>query len=82
MARGWESKSVEDQKESVETEKKGAVSAVTPDADQADRKRQRAVLELSRKKVLSDLETAVNPRYKATLEAALKHLDKKLAALR
>ncbi len=82
MARGWESKSVESQKESAETEKKGAGSAAVSPADQADRKRQRDVLELSRKKVLSDLETSSNPRYKATLEAALKHLDKEIAALR
>jgi hypothetical protein len=30
---------------------------------------------------LHDIETSQNPRYRATLEAALKHLDDKIAAL-
>lgn len=84
MARGWESKSVEAQKESVDNAKKGAAAAAASaaNADQLDLKRQRDVLELSRKKVMADMEATTNPRYKATLEAALKHLDKQLAALR
>ncbi|MBZ5702460.1 MAG: hypothetical protein LAN84_11510 [Acidobacteriia bacterium] len=44
--------------------------------------REREVLELSRKKVLKDLETAANPRYRTTLEAALEHLNKKIASLK
>lgn len=62
--------------------KESATAAGATAADHADRKRRRDVLELSRKKVLSDLESTANPRYKATLEAALKHLDKQIAALR
>jgi hypothetical protein len=84
MARGWESKSVEAQKESVDNAKKGAAAAAASaaNAEQLDRKRQRDVLELSRKKVLADMEATTNPRYKTTLEAALKHLDKQISSLR
>lgn len=81
MARGWESKSVEEQKESVDNKQKGALPAAA-DAGQLDKKRQQNVLELSRKKVLADIEATTNPRYKATLEAALKDLDKKIELLR
>jgi hypothetical protein len=84
MARGWESKSVEAQKEAVDNAKKGAAAAAASadKADQLDIKRQRDVLELSRKKVVADMEATANPRYKATLEAALKHLDEQISSLR
>jgi len=49
---------------------------------EAERRRQRESLLLSRTRVVHDLETAQNPRYRETLEAALKHLDDKLAALK
>ncbi|HWE53130.1 MAG TPA: hypothetical protein VG273_25285 [Bryobacteraceae bacterium] len=39
------------------------------------------MLQLSRTRVLKDLGAAMNPRYRAQLEAALKHLDAKLSAL-
>jgi hypothetical protein len=32
--------------------------------------------------VLHDMEQATNPRYRQTLEAALKHLDQKIAELK
>ena len=49
--------------------------------EEAARKSERESLQLSRKRVEHDLKTSQNPRYRATLEAALKHLDEKLAAL-
>ncbi len=49
--------------------------------EEAERKVQRESLQLSRKRVLHDIETSQNPRYRATLEAALKHLDDKIALL-
>ncbi len=49
--------------------------------EEADRKGQSESLQLSRTRVLHDIETSQNPRYRATLEAALKHLDEKIAAL-
>jgi len=79
MARGWESKSVEEQKETAE-KKKQEPGPRAPAAEEMDRRRELAGLELSRKKVLHDLEAATNPRYRASLEAALKFLDEKIAA--
>jgi hypothetical protein len=80
MARGWESKSVESQIESAEERAASAkLPKLTP--EEADRKRQRESLQLSRTRVLNDLETSKNPGYRKTLQAALKHLDDKLAAL-
>jgi hypothetical protein len=80
MARGWESKSVESQIESAEERAALAkLPKLTP--EEADRKGQRESLLLSRTRVLHDIETSQNPRYRVTLEAALKHLDDKIAEL-
>ncbi len=49
--------------------------------EEAERAQQRESLMLSRTRVVHDLELAQNPRYRATLDAALKHLDEKLLAL-
>jgi len=51
-------------------------------ADQVQKDRERANIELSRKHVLNDLETAIHPNHKKTLEAALAHLDEKLEQLK
>jgi len=80
MARGWESKSVESQIESAEERAALAkLPKLTP--EEADRKRQRESLELSRTRVLHDIQTSKNAKYRVTLEAALKHLDDKIAKL-
>jgi hypothetical protein len=42
---------------------------------------ERQSLELSRTRVIKDLEAATNPRRREQLEAALQHLNRKLAAL-
>jgi hypothetical protein len=78
MARGWESKSVESQIESAESRRAASQSAKIT-AIEAERIHQRQSLLLSRTRVLRDLEHATNPRYRQVLEAALKHLDQKLA---
>jgi hypothetical protein len=80
MARGWESKSVESQIESAE-DRAALARLPKPTPEEADRKRQRESLLLSRTRVVHDLETSKNAGYRKTLEAALKHLDDKLAAL-
>ncbi len=81
MARGWESKAVEAQIESAESRRPRA-SANAIDPVIAERIRQREGLEMSRTRVMHDLDTANNPRYREILQAALKHLDDKLAELR
>ena len=45
------------------------------------RQRERESLELSRTRVLQDMEKAANPRYKDMLQQSLLFLDQKLAAL-
>jgi hypothetical protein len=75
MARGWESKSVEQQQEeasSVNT--RGA--PLTP--EQAAREKRRQGLLLSRQRVLQQLEAASNPRHRQMLESALADLDAQL----
>lgn len=81
MARGWESKSVESQIESAESRRAAARSSEIT-AIEAARIQQRESLLLSRTRVLRDIEHATNPRYKQVLEAALQHLDQKLADLK
>jgi hypothetical protein len=79
MARGWESKSVESQMEAAESRR--ATGAVAKTEEEIRRQRERESLELSRKRVLKDIESATHPRYRQQLEAALAHLDKQLKAL-
>jgi len=80
MARGWESKDVESQ---VETNKapqqKSGGGAKTP--EQIQREQQRKDLQLSRTRVLNDLASATHPNHRRSLEAALAHLEKKIAEL-
>jgi hypothetical protein len=80
MARGWESKDVESQVASRET--MAAPGKAKKAQDQVEKDRERGNLELSRKHVLNDLETATNPNHKKQLEAALAHLDEKLSQLK
>lgn len=79
MARGWESKSVEEQIEAARPWGKLSGPELTP--EQAAHMREREGLELQRVRILRDLEAAANPRYKETLNAALTHLDEQLAKL-
>jgi hypothetical protein len=77
MARGWESKSVEDQIASAEERRRGTREpAVTP-ADR-DRQSRRNGLLLSRAKLLRDLEHARDDRYRAQLHGALEFIDRQL----
>jgi hypothetical protein len=78
MARGWESKSVESQIESLEPRKK---RTPRPSPEQLRLAQERESLQLSRTRVQRDLQAATNPKYRTILEAALQHLDEKLAAL-
>jgi hypothetical protein len=77
MARGWESKSVESQIESAES-RRAATHKESINLREAERIKKRESLLLSRTRVVHDLESAHNPRYREILTAALKHLDDKL----
>lgn len=79
MARGWESKSVESQRESAEAEQRPA----KPKKSEQDlvRQRKKESLLLSRTRVLNDLAACRNERYRAVLEAGLAHLEREIQAL-
>jgi hypothetical protein len=80
MARGWESKDVEAQVESSKESMAAPGKAKKP-ADQLEKDRERQGLELSRKRIVNDLESATHPNHRKSLEAALAHLDEKIKQL-
>jgi hypothetical protein len=81
MARGWESKEVESQIESAAEARR--VARETPQLSEAERRKQHEIagLQLSRTRVLHELEAARHLRHREMLEAALRDLDAKIAAL-
>jgi hypothetical protein len=80
MARGWESKSVEAQIDMAEARSAAAPRRkLTPEA--LDLVRKREGLQLSRTRVLHELDNVQNPRYKVVLTKALADLDAQIAAL-
>ena len=78
MARGWESKSVTAQMEEADSEvsNSGLLSA-------AERQTtlKKNDLQLSRKRILQQLETSSNERYSELLRRTLADLDSQIAAL-
>ena len=77
MARGWESKAVESQIDSAE-ERASQAKRVQFTADQVARERERESIELSRTRILDQLSTAQNPKYREQLEQSLEFLNAKL----
>ena len=77
MARGWESKSVEDQKSAAEADRDAQIKPRMSADERAKRERKQSLL-LSRSQVVSRLKVATNPRYRAQLESALAHIDEQL----
>jgi hypothetical protein len=80
MARGWESKSVEDQVQEHQ-QKKGENTKKQLTAEQLESHRKREVLLLSRSRVQKDLQASQNPRHRDQLNSALADLDSQIAAL-
>jgi hypothetical protein len=78
MARGWESKSVEEQQAAANT--KGELQQRLT-AQQAAVKQREEALNLSRRSVLQQLQTVQNPRHRQMLEVALSDLDAQLARM-
>jgi hypothetical protein len=76
MARGWESKSVEEQMENARQQKDAAAAQ---SAKPVHHSRQHENLVLARARLVKDLETTSNPRYKQFLEASLAEIDKQIA---
>ena len=79
MARGWESKSVEDQVVDREEASSNATNHRAATAASAERQRQRQALELQRERILD--ERTSNPHRRAALEAALADVEARLAGI-
>jgi hypothetical protein len=81
MARGFESKAVESNRQDAEDERAAARGRRRrPDVDEIERRQKREGLELSRRRILHEMESA-NERRRASLQAALAHLDGELAKI-
>ncbi len=78
MARGWESKAVENQQQ--EAQDRSSVPVAIDHADVA-RQTERATLMLSRTRALADLQHACAPAHRSMLEQAIRALDERLARL-
>jgi hypothetical protein len=78
MARGWESKSVEDQMSAYEGNS-GPQGAREKAVNESARKRDLQALELQRERILS--EKTSSPHRRAALQAALSDIEAKLTSL-
>jgi hypothetical protein len=77
MARGWESKSVESQQDAQSSSERG--DGMTP--EQRQRKVKRESVEMSRRRVLQEIETTRSAVRRASLEQALAFLDQQIEEL-
>ena len=84
MARGWESKSIENQIDDSHSEKKDPVSVLSK-GRHINRplrpSREKEALLLARTRLLSDIQSTENPRYKSFLEASLAAVDKQISEI-
>jgi len=79
MARGWESKSVEQQIEDArEDSNSSSPKASTP--TEIELRQRREGLLLQRLRVLQEIASARNPRYQALLKEMLRHLESQLSS--
>ena len=77
MARGFESKSVESQ----QADRFEPRSSEHPSRDELERKGKRESLEMSRRRVRSELEASRSDVHRAALQNALRYLDDELGKL-
>lgn len=80
MARGWESKAVDDQIAAVEAAREEQRTAQLTE-EQRRRASERDTLMLNRSRTLQSLQTACDSRHRALLEDTLAHLERELKAL-
>ena len=79
MARGWESKNVEDQQELAKMGNTGTKMEIDPQEQVRNRKKRG--LELAMAKINSDIANARDERHKQMLESAKADLDRQLKTL-
>ncbi len=80
MARGWESKAVEDQIAASE-DRKAAASKRARTADELARESRRQGLLLSRAKIVGDMKKARDERHRTALQQALDYIDAQITSL-
>lgn len=78
MARGWESKNVEDQQAEAGRQRAKHRAPMTP--SEAARMREIDTLRLSRNRVLQQMEASTNARHRELLQLELDALDEQLRA--
>lgn len=82
MARGWESKAVEEQQQEAERRAREEMSAPPDDSPEMRARRERiASLELSRSRTLDQLERATNPAHREMLQRTLRALETEIEGL-
>lgn len=81
MARGFESKSAQDQQLEAENAKAERGSKEKLDRQEIDRRKERESLQMSRRRVVRELEATASERRKTQLRAALEYLDSELKKL-
>ena len=78
MARGWESKSVAAQIDSAENQRHRAGKEDPLSPERLTIIRRKETVLLSRTRIVRELESSQNPRYRALLQKALADLDAQL----
>jgi hypothetical protein len=78
MARGWESKSIEDQI-SEKQEQSHKPKPAKMSIEEKSRREHRDSLRLARANTLKSLESATDPRYRSLLEQRLAYIETQLA---
>ena len=81
MARGFESKSVESNRQDLEEARQSRASGARPDVHEIERRQKREGLELSRRRIVNEMDSTTNDRHRESLRAALAHLESELAKL-
>jgi hypothetical protein len=79
MARGWESKSVEQQIEDAQVDPNRSSSTNAAPAEVELRRRREGLL-LQRSRILQEIASARNPRYQELLKEMLRHLESQLSS--
>jgi hypothetical protein len=80
MARGWESKSVEQQIEESRSQL-GSVAGIANPPEELEMRRRLESLDLQRSSLRQELATARNPRYRKMLEEMLNHIERQLVEI-
>ena len=80
MARGWESKSIEEQLDAAREAREARARPVLSDAERQRLAKRKGLL-ISLARVRKDLEQARDERYRALLGRTLAHIEAELASL-